>query len=38
MMAVQLAGKNRARLVRIAADGDDGVNRLIQKFLQVFER
>ena len=38
MMAVQLAGKNRARRIRVAANSDDGVNRLIQKFLQVFER
>jgi hypothetical protein len=36
MVAVQLAGKNRTRLVGIAAHGDDSVNRLRQKFLQMF--
>src|ERR1017187_9065289 len=36
VMPVHLAGKNRAGLVQVAADGDDGVDRLVQKFLQVF--
>ena len=35
VMAVQLAGKNRAGLVSVAADGDDSGDRLFQKFLQV---
>ena len=30
-----LARENRARLVCVATNGDDGVNRLFQKFLQV---
>ena len=32
VVAVQLAGENRTRLIRIAADGDDGVNGLLQEF------
>jgi len=36
VMTVHLTGKNRAGLVQIATNGDDGVNRLFQKFLQVF--
>ena len=36
VMPVHLAGKNRAGLVQITADGDDGVNRLVQKLLEVF--
>jgi hypothetical protein len=32
MVAVQLTRENRAGLIRIAADGDNGVNRLLQKF------
>ena len=36
VMAICLAGENRARLVRVAANGDDGVNRRIRKSLQVF--
>jgi len=36
VMAGYLAGENRARLVRIAANGDDGMHRLFQKFPQGF--
>ena len=35
MMFLCLAGKNGARLIRIAAYGDDGVNFLLQKFIQM---
>jgi hypothetical protein len=35
VMTVHLAGKNRARLIRVAAHSDDGMDRLIQEFLQV---
>jgi len=34
-MPVHLAGENRAGGIGIAADGDDGMDRLVQKFLQV---
>jgi hypothetical protein len=34
--AVKLAGKNRTGLVGVAAHGDDGVNGLVHKFLQMF--
>lgn len=36
VMTIYLAGENRAGSVRVAADGDDGVDRPIQKFLQGF--
>ena len=32
MVAVQLAGENRVSLVSVAADRDDSVDRLLQKF------
>ena len=35
VMTVHLTGKNRAGLIQITANGDDCVNRLVQKFLQV---
>jgi len=35
VVAVHLARENRARLIRIAANGDDGVHALAQKFLQM---
>lgn len=36
VVAIQLAGKNRAYLVRIAADGDDGFDFAGQKEIEVF--
>ena len=35
VITFDLAGKHRAGGIRMAADGDDGMDGLIQKFLQV---
>src|SRR5579859_493049 len=35
VMALHLARKNRAALVQVATDGDDGADGLAEKFLQV---
>jgi len=36
VMSLHLAGENGADGIRIATDGDHGVDRLVEKFLQVF--